>query len=352
LIRNWRSIWDDDFTPADLQITSKAAFYVLIPPAVALHEFGHAAAVWAYGLHVDDWQFLGYMGWVLPSDSAGPLGDFVIALSGNVVSYLIGLAALLFPIKYPGHPARNVLLFELGRQSMFLVLVFYPLICVVFNGDFRRIYDFQATPIASGMTAAVHAFILAWGYRHWWKKKHQARSMLLCSTLSIPFVALEKRIEENSNDFIALQQMGSLYMMAGNSLLARKFFSQVVEAGAADAKCKLQYASLLAEDRQTAAAIPLLEEIVGKLLRPEDRRLAEMLLIRMNLLGGRRERALTQVETLVHQAPEDPSLLALWAQAMMLNGRGNEARASIEAKLDAASDAERPALRQIFEELR
>ena len=103
---------------------------MLIPPAVALHELGHAVAVWFYGLEVVDWQFLGYMGWVMPSGSAGPLGDFFIALSGNVVSYLIGLAALLYPIKYPGHPARNVLLLELGRQSMFLVLVFYPLICL------------------------------------------------------------------------------------------------------------------------------------------------------------------------------------------------------------------------------
>ncbi|MEE2901356.1 MAG: hypothetical protein VYC39_03465 [Myxococcota bacterium] len=349
---NYKSIWDGEFTPRDLEITSRAAFYLLIPPAVAAHELGHAVAVWGYGLTVVDWQFLGYMGWVAPSGSAGPFGDFVIALSGNVVSYLIGLAALLFPLRFPGHPARNVLLFELGRQSMFLVLVFYPVICIVFNGDFRRIYDFSATPVASGVVAFLHAAILIWGYRVWWKKRHQSRAMLLCSPVATDFIRLEKIVQTEPKNYAAHQQLGSLFLAVGYLPRARHHFEVVVDAGVADASCKLQFATLLAEERQTARAIPLLEEIRDKLLRPEQRYLAHLLLVRMNLLGGRAEIALNQAEAMRRARPDDLEGLTLWCQAMTHNGRKDEALKTVESLMDKASADEAGALRAIFEDLR
>ena len=309
-------------------------------------------AVWAYGLKVVDWQFLGYMGWVAPSGSAGPFGDFVIALSGNVVSYLIGLAALLFPLRFPGHPARNVLFFELGRQSMFLVLVFYPAICLVFNGDFRRIYDFAATPVASGIVAAVHAVILLWGYRIWWKKRHQSRAMLLCSPVAKDFLRLESTVEAEPKNYAARQQLGGLYLAVGHVAQARKQLEVVVDAGVADATCKLQFAALLAEDKQTARAIPLLEEIRDKLLLPEQRYLAHVLLVRMNLLGGRPELALNQAEAIRRAKPDDMEGLSLWCQAMTHNGRKNEAITEVESLMENATPEQAQALRAIFEDLR
>ena len=351
-IANWKSIWDDNFTQRDIQLTAKSAFYLLIPLAVALHELGHSVAIWAYGLEVIDWQFLGYMGWVQPSGSAGQLGDFVIALSGNAVSYAVGLACLLFPLRFPGHPARNVLFFELGRQSMFLVLMFYPLICIVFNGDFKVIYDFEATPIASGLTAAIHVFILTWGYRVWWKRNYEGRVILLCSSLSVQFIELEKRIKRNPSDAIALQQIGSLYMITQSTRQARKYLGMVVEMGVADAKCQLQYASLLAADRQTAAAIPILENVSGKLLRSEDRHMAEILLVQMHLLGGRPEDALSLAEKMRDARPMEASVLNVWAKAMALNDRKAEAKSVIEELLDTATEEQVPGLRHIFEELR
>jgi tetratricopeptide (TPR) repeat protein len=349
---NWRSIWDAEFTPRDIQLTAKSSFYLLIPFTVALHEVGHAVAIWAYGLQVIDWQFLGYMGWVLPSASAGSLGDFFIALSGNVVTYLIGLACLLFPLRFPGHPARNVLFFELGRQSMFLVLIFYPLLCIVFNGDFRRIYDFEATPVASAVTGVFHFFILTWGYRRWWKNNYQGRVVLLCSNLCVQFIGLEKRVKSNPEDALALQQLGSLYMITQSNRQAREYLGRVVALGVADAKCKLQYASLLAEIRQTAAAIPLLEEVSDKLLRSEDRQLAERLLVQMQLLGGRPEQALRLAEKMRASLPGDLSVLDIWAKAMVHNDREAEALALIEERLNSATDEENAALRHIYEDLR
>ena len=319
---------------------------------MALHELGHAVAVWGYGLTVVDWQFLGYMGWVAPSGSAGPFGDFVIALSGNVVSYLIGLAALLFPLRFPGHPARNVLFFELGRQSMFLVLVFYPVICLVFNGDFRRIYDFSATPVASGVVAFVHGMILLWGYRIWWKKRHQSRAMLLCSPVATDFLRLERAVKAEPNNYAARQQLGALFLAVGHMAEARRHLEVVVDAGVADASCKLQFATLLAEDRQTARAIPLLEDIRDKLLLPEQRYLAHVLLVRMNLLGGRPEIALNQVEALRRARPDDLEVLALWCQAMTHNGRKDEAVRVVESLMEKASPEQADALRAIFEDLR
>jgi hypothetical protein len=165
VVRGWRSLWSTPVTAENATLVSRAAFFLLLPPFVALHEVGHSLAIWAYGLSVVDWGYLGYMGWVVPSASAGPLGDFWIALAGNLVTLVTGWLAVGLALWGPGHPIRNILCFELGRQELFLVLVFYPAICLMFPGDFQRIYDFGATPIASGVTAAVHAALLVAAYR-------------------------------------------------------------------------------------------------------------------------------------------------------------------------------------------
>jgi predicted Zn-dependent protease len=143
-----------------------------------------------------------------------------------------------------------------------------------------------------------------------------------------------------------------LYMITQSNRQAREYLGRVVALGVADAKCKLQYASLLAEIRQTAAAIPLLEEVSDKLLRSEDRQLAERLLVQMQLLGGRPEQALRLAEKMRASLPGDLSVLDIWAKAMVHNDREAEALALIEERLNSATDEENAALRHIYEDLR
>nr|MBA2519179.1 hypothetical protein [Chloroflexia bacterium] len=48
LITNWRQTWDLKFTAGDRALVNQAAFFVLLPVGVALHELGHAVAIWAF----------------------------------------------------------------------------------------------------------------------------------------------------------------------------------------------------------------------------------------------------------------------------------------------------------------
>ena len=61
LARNFRQTFDGNFTQEDRMLVSQAAFFVLLPIAVALHELGHAVAIWLYGGQVLGWGFLGHI---------------------------------------------------------------------------------------------------------------------------------------------------------------------------------------------------------------------------------------------------------------------------------------------------
>ena len=45
IFRHRREMFDDDFTPDDRRLMMQAAFYILVPISVALHELGHAVGL-------------------------------------------------------------------------------------------------------------------------------------------------------------------------------------------------------------------------------------------------------------------------------------------------------------------
>jgi hypothetical protein len=352
VVRGWTALWDAELTDADVSLASRAAFFLLVPPTVALHELGHAVAVWLYGLEVVDWGFVGYMGWVLPSGSAGALGDFVVALAGNLVTLGLGLGALAFGIGRPGHPVRNLLAIELGRQSLFLVLVFYPLICVSFPGDFQRIYDFRATPIASGLTAAAHALLLGVGYLHYWKRRWRPRARLLCSPVAQILVGLEQRLAADPGDHEARRRLGALAQASGDAARAVELLEPAAAAGVLDARDRLVFGLALHERGRDAEAVDVLLGARDGLLDGQARRLAALTAARSALRAGRVDAAVALGETLRGEAPDDPRGLAVWAEALVAAGRGDEARRAVDAALEAAPEDRRQALRELHDRLR
>ena len=268
-LRHWRSLWDDDLTADDAKLAASSAFFLLIPPTVALHELGHAVAVRAYGLEVLGWVFYGYMGAVAHHPTqAGDFGNFVIALAGNLVTLAIGVGVLAFGLRRPGHPVRNILAIELGRQSLFLVLVFYPLICVVFDGDFRRIYDVQRTPIASAVALVAHVAILFFGWR-WWTRSGRARARVLCSPIAARVASTEAALERDPTDANAAMWLGVVYATSEDYALARATLAPVVDR--MNAQQKLVWANVLLETGEPARALDAFDEAGRALLRPEDR---------------------------------------------------------------------------------
>ena len=49
VVQRRRELFDRRFTIADRSLVDQAAFFILVPISVALHELGHAVAVWLAG---------------------------------------------------------------------------------------------------------------------------------------------------------------------------------------------------------------------------------------------------------------------------------------------------------------
>ncbi len=90
LARNFRQTFDRNFTHEDRMLVDQAAFFVLLPISVALHELGHAIAIRLYGGEVLDWGFYGFAGYVAfdPRDFTDAQ-QIVIAAAGTAVNLLL-----------------------------------------------------------------------------------------------------------------------------------------------------------------------------------------------------------------------------------------------------------------------
>ncbi|MCK6551045.1 tetratricopeptide repeat protein [Myxococcota bacterium] len=313
VVTRWRLLWDDDVTGADLHLARQASFFVLVPPTVLLHEAGHALAVQLLGGEILGFGFLGYIGWVV-SRPMGPPEDFWVGLSGNLVTLAIAIASVAFALRRPGHPVRNVLFAELGRQSLVIGLVVYPLLSLAgHEGDFAIVYDFRATPIESSVTAVVHAALVItwlWG----WSRHVEPRLALLGSPLSKRLVEAEARVARDPSDLVAHRELGLLLFTAGDHTRARPHLERAVTGGRADARTKLALGTALVESGAHTRAADVLAEALDGLLRPEDRRLAELPRARALVALGRIDEARGILDGLARRFPRDAEVAALRAR--------------------------------------
>ena len=172
LARNFRQTFDRRFTPQDRALVGQAAFFVLLPIAVALHELGHAVAIRLYGGQVLDWGFYGFAGYVAydPSEFT-EAQQIVIAAAGTVVNLLLaGIAlALVFLRRPPMRAALNELLIQFVWISLLNALVVYPVLDLFsgLNGDWAQMYS-GTVPLLNRAIFVVHVTILAllvWGWK-------------------------------------------------------------------------------------------------------------------------------------------------------------------------------------------
>ncbi len=168
IIRNWHEIFDQDFTPSDRQRLSEAAFFILLPISVIFHELGHAVTVLGFGANVTGYGWYFFYGFVEYSGFLTNAQVFWIALSGNIVSVVLGLIAIAIPVFWLRKPPVNYLLFVFGAISIANSLIFYPLLDLIagFGGDWSQIYS-GSTPMLSDGTAVVQAGILIAAFATW-----------------------------------------------------------------------------------------------------------------------------------------------------------------------------------------
>ncbi|MBA3415075.1 MAG: hypothetical protein H0U10_07630 [Chloroflexia bacterium] len=173
LARSWRATFDRNFTAADRRLVNQAAFFVLVPVSVALHELGHAVAITALGGRVLSWGYYGFAGFV--GYDPRPFSDaeqIVIAAAGTLVNLAMaaGALGLVFLRRPPLRAAFNELLLQFVVVSLLNALVVYPLLDVLtgMNGDWTQMYD-GGVPALSAAILALHVAILGglwWAWRN------------------------------------------------------------------------------------------------------------------------------------------------------------------------------------------
>jgi hypothetical protein len=171
LVKQWRTFWDDMVTEEDYQLASGIAFFVLVPIGVLLHELGHALATWHVGGEVVDFQWRIFWGYIVPEGRFTLVENWWIALSGNLVSTLLGLVAILLLVVVR-KPIVRVLLYLYATMELVYALIFYPLFSfTLLRGDWLMIYDFSVQPYAQ-ITLAAHLLLVVglWRLERWFSR--------------------------------------------------------------------------------------------------------------------------------------------------------------------------------------
>lgn len=167
-INSWEQVWDRKFSLKDRQMVDEAAFFVLVPVSVALHELGHAIAIWVYGGEVEGFGYYGFAGYV----SFFPFGFTEIELTmisaaGSIVNLSLCAIALglVFLRRNPFRAAINELLIQFAIISGANAFILYPLLDLAsnMNGDWRQMYT-SDVPWLTGIIVAVQVGVIAFGY--------------------------------------------------------------------------------------------------------------------------------------------------------------------------------------------
>ena len=179
LLRNFRKTFDRQFTHADRQLVDQAAFFVLLPIAVALHELGHAVAIWLYGGDVLEWGFYGFAGYVaFDPRQFSDAQQIVIAAAGTVVNLLLAAIALalVFLKRPPFRAAINELLVQFTWISLLNALIVYPVLDLIsgLNGDWTQMYSFSVQPLSLAILV-IHILVLAALFWAWKSPALRAR---------------------------------------------------------------------------------------------------------------------------------------------------------------------------------
>lgn len=163
--REWGSIRSEPFNAHKKQMANQASYFIAVPIGVLIHEFSHAVAVWLSGGQVAEFHYRAFWGYVVPQGNFTPAQTWFIAVAGTVGSLLFGVAIWLL-LRHASSTTLRYFGLRAFRFQVYFSLIYYPVFTLLgFNGDWRTIYDFSATPILSAVTAVSHLGILFYFWR-------------------------------------------------------------------------------------------------------------------------------------------------------------------------------------------
>lgn len=163
LRRNWSTFWDDQVTLKDKELTSKLAFFVLVPIGVLFHEIGHSVATWQVGGTVETFRWFGFSGYIIPQGDFSLGERWWIFFSGNLVSILLGLIAIPLAFRIQKRIVAETL-YAFAFLQLIYALIGYPLYSLLARlGDWVFIYNPLFQPYIY-LLLATHLFLL---YQLW-----------------------------------------------------------------------------------------------------------------------------------------------------------------------------------------
>ncbi len=184
LVRAWRPTFDKQFTVTDRYMVDQAAFFLLVPISVALHELGHAVAVWSLGGEVTGFGFFFFAGYVSYSAPFTDAEQILVAAAGAAVNLVLCLGAIGFVLlkRPPLRAPLNELLIQFAFLSGVNAFIFYPLLDFAsgLDGDWNQMYRGDV-PALSAAILVIHLGILGLGWWLWKDSRMAARFASLTS---------------------------------------------------------------------------------------------------------------------------------------------------------------------------
>lgn len=352
-LRLAKSLWDrrQEFAQNPLQPWKKswserAAFLLAVPPGVFIHELFHALAIWGFGGTVVDAGYGFYWGYVSTPDAYTPAQDWFISLAGTLGTLLFGFALWLVLRRSRSDAWRYFGLRAL-RFHLYYGLLYYPVFTLfTFIGDWRTIYNFEATPLLSGATLVVHVASLGlfwWTDRRGWYEMPTFQSAAQRQQLQ----ALREQAELNPQDQEAQLRLIETMRRSGATNEARRRLRDFLKQFPRSAQGHLVMAFLEAEGKNQLprSVLAHLEQALQMGLNDDgERSSAHALLGQYFLQVEKNDEALRHLDTALstaneHQAPQrSAQLYYLRALAHRRRSAYQAATEDIERALNLAQD--------------
>jgi tetratricopeptide (TPR) repeat protein len=348
--RNWKELRQEPLTGHKQRLAEQAAFFLGVPPAVLIHELSHAVAVILFGGRVVEFGYRVFWGYVVPQGVFTAAEDWIIAIAGTLGSLAFGAAVWAALRRYP---SRTVQYFGLRtfRFQIYFSLLYYPIFSLFLPiGDWRIIYNFQATPILSTATAVIHGLALLL----FWRADRAGRFEM------VAFDSMEKQalydsaaVRAGLGDPAARLETISLARFGGAPRQARRSLDEFLAQYPNAAEGHLQLALLLLDEGRGHTSRDAVEA-AGKALAlglsdPDHIALARQIAATHYLERGDGRAAEAELNAALNVAPGyDPGLLdprrraalhRLRSQAYRRQERYDEAYAEIEAAIRLAEEA-------------
>jgi hypothetical protein len=265
--RHWREFTDDEVSLHDQMLAQRLAIFALLPLGVLLHELTHGLATWQVGGTVSSFQWRFSWGYIVPNGDFSSVEKWWIALSGNLVSILLVIAAMASIPRIRKRILAEVLFFFACAQAITSLIV-YPLLSLNAGwGDWPMIYSWPLQPYAL-LTLILHVGLIValWRFYHGEKALHWrlARNPAIASE----WLTLQRTIRDHPDDLDSRLDLVELLSQQNETTAAKALLRDLPLASSQPARVQLTRALLAASPRK---AIQLCQPLLATELPTNER---------------------------------------------------------------------------------